>query len=439
MEIVIDSETPPNEKLCAKYKKSFAYPTVTERLPVIVTSIIDTLVRDKNELSDECRTESKSVIGELSELKYMLQTAKPIVSFTSSEPDTEQWNKHVERYQNQVNEELTFYNGPWLFVECYLYRRIREIFILSESLKEYDPFGDKKETVLTNSLPVMEPVFEHLLQDNILDTSPLKTTDLIQEFSKLIKLCLWANRVDLSMSSGNTDNCCNQLNIDEWDKYILSDDTEKVLNIIFSPSSPTKGEKIVDYVLDNSGLELLSDLCLADFLVTRCGVDRVRLRVKRIPWFVSDVTTIDLEHTLKVFSESQSQQCRTLGTRWREYIDKGIWTVTGDVYWTLGLSYDEMQEADPGLYSELEKAALIIFKGDLNYRKLIQDTAWAPGTSLSTALGRFHPGPLVAIRTLKADTVAGIESELYNATSSKSPDWLISGQYGLIQFDSYVQ
>lgn len=30
--------------------RSFAYPTVTERLPVIVTTIIDTLVREKNEL-----------------------------------------------------------------------------------------------------------------------------------------------------------------------------------------------------------------------------------------------------------------------------------------------------------------------------------------------------------------------------------------------------
>lgn len=80
--------------------------------------------------NEDSRTESKSVIGELSELKYMLQTAKPIVRFSSKEPDTERWNSDIQRYEQQVDDELTFYNGPWLFVECYLYRRIREIFIL---------------------------------------------------------------------------------------------------------------------------------------------------------------------------------------------------------------------------------------------------------------------------------------------------------------------
>ena len=39
-------------------------------------------------------------------------------------------------------------------------------------------------------------------------------------------------------------------------------------------------------------------------------------------------------------------------------------------YWTNPLSFAVIPEQSPKLLSELQKADLVIFKGDLNYRKL---------------------------------------------------------------------
>lgn len=38
-------------------------------------------------------------------------------------------------------------------------------------------------------------------------------------------------------------------------------------------------------------------------------------------------------------------------------------------YWTGPLGYAHMPEKDPQLVTELAKSDLVIFKGDLNYRK----------------------------------------------------------------------
>ena len=45
-----------------------------------------------------------------------------------------------------------------------------------------------------------------------------------------------------------------------------------------------------------------------------------------------------------------------------------------------------MASTDPALYEELGEADLLIFKGDLNYRKLIGDLNWETTVTFKTAL-----------------------------------------------------
>ena len=99
-------------------------------------------------------------------------------------------------------------------------------------------------------------------------------------------------------------------------------------------------------------------------------------------------------------SDDSDRRIDWLGRRWRGYLDDKIWSVHPDSFWTYPHDFSAMRSADPKLYSELSESVLVIFKGDLNYRKLVGDLSWDPTESFEKALQGFHPGPLVALRTL---------------------------------------
>ena len=77
-----------------------------------------------------------------------------------------------------------------------------------------------------------------------------------------------------------------------------------------------------------------------------------------------------------------------------------MWKIRRDPFWTFPHDFSEMATAAPELYEELSASKLVIFKGDLNYRKLVGDLEWPVQTSFSKALRGFRPAPLVALRTL---------------------------------------
>lgn len=54
-------------------------------------------------------------------------------------------------------------------------------------------------------------------------------------------------------------------------------------------------------------------------------------------------------------------------------------------FWTYGVPYCEMKPMAPQLYEELSQAKLVIFKGDLNYRKLVGDRLWPLSTPFEVA------------------------------------------------------
>lgn len=71
-----------------------------------------------------------------------------------------------------------------------------------------------------------------------------------------------------------------------------------------------------------------------------------------------------------------------------------------------------------------------IFKGDLNYRRLVGDRDWPPTVPFS-AVTAYFPGPVAALRTLKSDVVTGVAPvTLANLTDER---WRVEGTHGLIQ------
>lgn len=154
--------------------RSFAYKTLTDRLPVIITKAIDLICRQRKHLPEllwvkekdrlAAEEETKNLIEELARLKYELQTNKPFQVLTSDYSDTKVWNDLLKREEIvKGNEEVTWFNVSWLYAECYLYRRMREIFLLSEHFKEFDQFYQIKEEAFFGSQTFASNLASHLL------------------------------------------------------------------------------------------------------------------------------------------------------------------------------------------------------------------------------------------------------------------------------------
>lgn len=70
----------------------------------------------------------KHAISQLSKLRNELQTDKPILALTDGRQDAETWNDYLQRHVTLQGDEgsVSWFKSPWLYVECYMYRRIQE-------------------------------------------------------------------------------------------------------------------------------------------------------------------------------------------------------------------------------------------------------------------------------------------------------------------------
>jgi hypothetical protein len=156
-------------------------------------------------------------------------------------------------------------------------------------------------------------------------------------------------------------------------------------------------------VLDNAGFELLTDLVCALYLLDSGLASAVRLHVKSMPWFVSDVTPRDVDVLLSAMADptafpgAENPSVRALAGRLRTCYESGIVSVAEHPFWMTGFDFQALPAVAPGLHRDLLKSALVIFKGDLNYRKFGARRELATPTPIqgghwSTAWGPEDPG-----------------------------------------------
>jgi len=426
---------PLHAPLSAKYKDTFAYPTIKDRCPVILCKVIDHLHRERNNVGRDMGAEAMNgvskVVEELSKLRYEMQTSKPIVDLVDGVGNADVWNDYLK--DQKMNEKNpSWFSSAWLWVECYMYRRITQALNMTgvEQLKGLDYFRQQKEDGYHGSLPSMVQLGSWLVSQ----LSSL-TPDMYQKtWGMLVQVCLWGNKCDLSISAGDRAVASGDpvAALQILQENILTDSKEEAWQYMVDKAG------IVDIVMDNSGFELFTDLCLADFLVSSGVAAQVRMRVKDQPWFVSDTTIPDITWTINQLSMGleNTSPLAELSRKWSSYFKTGVWVVKADSFWTYPHSFNLMADTDPVLYQELGEACLVIFKGDLNYRKLVGDLNWETTATFKSALQGFLPTSVLSLRTAKADVMVGLEPGQAERVTKVDSQWMVSGQWGVIQYAS---
>ncbi|KAM4064520.1 protein-glutamate O-methyltransferase C1393.13 [Hirsutella rhossiliensis] len=433
-----DTKTP---KSVTSDPTSFASDSVRKRWPVILTGAIDDLYRAISRTDDpEKQAEGKRIVEQLGNLKYEVQHDRklsPIVD-DGYPRETAAYNKEVEDLGNP-----SWLDVPWLFSECYMYRRISTFFQLTKHWKSYDMFARQKiDTFRTSRNAVLElasryrELIEQLRADKDI-TRDDEAEKLL--FSEFFEICLWGNATDLSLLTNLTYEDIQKLQGSAARKAaeanILINDLPAAYDILHKARAAGKKERRVDFVLDNAGFELYVDLILAGFLLSSGLATHIVLRPKSMPWFVSDVLPGDFAALLtaisdpKTFFETQSEEEQLQGTtptlladeeaqdllfvfqEWATLHAEGQLIMRPNRYWTAGGSFWRLPHEEPELHKDLKDAELVIFKGDLNYRKLTGDAHWDATTPFQEALGPMGKGSgvnVLSLRTCKADVVVGL-------------------------------
>ncbi|KAI6186539.1 Sugar phosphate phosphatase [Aphelenchoides besseyi] len=410
---------------CGAIKPSFAYTTITERWPKIITRVIDQMHQKHNEsvkqYGESGDADIKYVIHNLSRLRYMVVTDKPLEFLVTDLPDKEVWNKVIKDYHEKVGEkETTWYKIPFLFSECFMYRWIYQYYQNTQNFKDYDPFRLEKEKSYHESRNHLLTLAHELLKTIKEET---KGDELKKEISRLLQVCLWGNKADLSLSGGDSSSMSETLfkELDDMRGNILVDHIDVTIEHLMNLSA----ERRVDFILDNSGLELFTDLCLGELLVTEKLASKVVFHGKDFNWVIN--TT----------ANSEDSDLKELGKRWQSNVEKGLFEYKTHEFFTFGFSYFEIPTRAPELYADLQKSSLLIFKGDLNGRKLIGDRDWTPTTPFLNAIKDFKPTNFILLRTLKAETVAGLSEETYKKIVEKfgreDRTWQVSSDYAVAQ------
>lgn len=260
---------------------------------------------------------------------------------------------------------------------------------------------------------------------------------MVNTYFFFLQVSLWGNKCDLSISGGkdNSQKSDPFQFLEEMKSLILVDHTDKIWSLLSNKKKNAQTTRI-DIVMDNAGFELASDFVLADFLLSSKLATEIHFHGKSIPWYVSDTTKQDFNWTIKQMQSSNHKWMSKSGASWEGYLKKGVWVYHDHLFWTSPHEYSSMGKVASDLYTELQKSNLIIFKGDLNYRKLLGDRKWEFTVPFHQALNNFHPAPLCSLRTLKCDIQVGLKPGQGEQLMNTEPEWMIIGKYGIIQFDA---
>jgi uncharacterized protein with ATP-grasp and redox domains len=387
-------------------KDTFTYDSIARRLPQIARQ-----TSAENNFLPQYEEQVQKLLHEI--------PTSPIRALTDDRPpDASNWLEYCLPYLGQ-----NWLEPPWFFVETYFYRRILEAtgYFREGPGREFDPFRYQKQQGLevpTEAIRSLSAQVQKLLS---------KTNQQSEALANLLAVDLWGNQADLSMWPAGDGPITDLENTEQQKKHTLVDDTPVIVKKLLEGQSPLNR---VDFIIDNAGFELIADLALVLYLLEQGIAHTVHLHAKPHPTFVSDATIKDIRQTIDFLRSDQDLATASTGHRLQALLDEGRLSLQTHWFWTSPLA---MWHMPTDLKGELAFSDLLICKGDANYRRLLGDRHWPYTTSFADIVC-YLPAPLVALRTLKAEVACGLSEKQVREITRRDPEWLVNGQWGVIQF-----
>jgi uncharacterized protein with ATP-grasp and redox domains len=374
---------------------SFARRTILERKPQIIRQVIA-----DNDYPPEVTAALENFRNEIA--------SQPIQQLYESATDVAFWNAEVSQYANKTWLEI-----PWYFAETYFYRKVLEAigYFQSTERQGHDPFEKQKRGQIESDI-----------QKLVIEWEQLSALEPETRFEALLHSCLWGNRADLS-----------NFTVKEKGRGGLTAHTERHLILIDHTEDIRKllshGVSRVDFICDNVGSDLLFDLALTDFLIGQGWVKEVHLNLKNQPFFVSDAMPKDVLLTIERLKNTPNTAIQGWGQRLERNLTNGRLILETDPFWTTCLMFRQMPAR---LRQSLAHSTVVLTKGDVNYRRLLDDRAWSHTTRMEDVCSYF-PAPFVTLRTLKGEIMVGLKPGQAEELQAEDPTWLINGKRGVIQ------
>lgn len=374
------------KEFCASDKNSFAFFTIKERFPENYK---------KCGLSDYEETIEKTVKEGLGNRPQNLE----------SHPGWNAIYNATKRWHNETIKDF-FFKAPFFLVEFYFYH----LLLVKKNFAEnrIDFFASNKDFDLleiNNEMNFQNAMKNLFAEKSTEDKSLLKT---------VLNFSLTGNTADLSQLSETKENHV----------QVLHDDSDQCYVYL----SNKKKNKQIDIICDNSGRELFSDLYLAVFMILHNYAKKVILHVKPCPFFVSDATAEDFGKLVNLITKDKDN--KPVNQELLALLNKDCICVREDVFWVEPKCFNRMPNR---LKHHFKKSSLIVVKGDLNYRRLVQDKNWNYDDSFAKRI-LLRKRPVLSPRVLKSDLIVGVSPAMNSFAKSQENQYQRNGKFGVIHF-----
>jgi Uncharacterized conserved protein len=378
-------------ELLSNDPSGYAWGVLHERTPRIIAQTRDTYPYDPGR-----RRALDALLTEIT-----TDVARPLASAAH---DAAQWNEWGVDYFGRPWADL-----PFLWWESYFYRRLLGAvgFFTPGPWFGLDPFEPLKTAELGDPA----------LGTDLAALDESVRSPIAERGRSALLASLWGNRADLGFRVGQSPGNWQQ------GELVVADDSAELWAALAGDTS-----RPVHFVADNAGRELLSDLVLIDHLLSTGLVATLTLHLKPRPYYISDATTADVMAGLRRLAAAGGESGR-ISLRLRDELVDGRLALYTHPFYCAPWSYHHMPE---DLADEFESASITIIKGDLNYRRLVGDLSWPPGTPFQEASAYF-PGPVAALRTLKSDVLTGITPDHLELLDRGGTSWRTDGTHAVIQ------